>query len=184
MVVAKNGTYFERLARQLNEAEKGPDLFEAIVNAPFIDKSRTVMIELGIVVLLLANPKTKTIDRIALSQTEQAEGAVRMSAKPFSDIKIPIGHRSNIVAKAILSNQPQQAADWRYLFEPALTPREARANQAGAGIDCSVVYPLAGTPDGGALIYSFFQMPEFIGPRHHAFMRRYARLVSKRLSAA
>lgn len=54
-------------------------LNDTIVNAPFGDNLGAIDIDLGVVVLLLARPETKTIDRIALSDTYSAKGAVRMS---------------------------------------------------------------------------------------------------------
>lgn len=162
-------------------AKTKEELFYGIVNAPFSDPSKAVSIDLGIVVLLLLNNETGMLDRVALADTELAKGAVNMSVKRFEDIKIPGDYEENILIKAIKTGKPQVTDDWKYLFIPDLTPKQARFNQAGAGIECSVVHPLQ-IDGGGALIFSFFQPPENIGPIHNTFMGDYVNVVSESLS--
>jgi hypothetical protein len=173
--------YLQRVKRLLHAAQQDPELFEAIVNAPFHDKVRTTQLDLGIIVFLLVNKANGTIDRIALSDTEQAAGAVKMSEKPFKDIKIPVNHRTNLIAHAITTGKYQCVSDWQYLFVPALSPRAARFNQAGAGIEFSCVIPLAAR-DGGALIFSFFQESRNIADKHYSFMQTYSKLVERALA--
>lgn len=156
-------------------------LFKAFVNTPFTDKLLTTKLALGIVVFLMVNKAEQTIDRIALSDTEMAKGAVEYSEKPFEEIKIPVGYPTNIIAQALESGQYKYTEDWQYMFNPALTPESARFNQAGAGIACSVVYPLTGR-DGGAMIFSYYQPLSAIGDDHHQFMGGYAALASKHFS--
>lgn len=164
------------LASASNEAE----LYKAIVNAPFHDLLRALQIDLGTIVLLLVNTKTKTIDRIALSDTEAARGAVRMSNKPFEKIKIPLSHKTNIISKALATSQPQNTEDWRYLFAPALNAQEAHFNQAGAGIESSYVYPVSGKKT-GALIFSLYQPISNISNEHTDFMQFYSKLVTEKI---
>jgi hypothetical protein len=174
--------YFQKLEELLKHATGNKqDIYQSVVNAPFSDKRRAVLLGLGIVVLLLVNKKTRTIDRIALSDTELAKGAVRMSVKPFHDIKIPIDYKGNFIAEAIRSDRYQQTSDWQYLFAPALDIEEARLNQAGAGIGCSFVYPLVDMNPGGALIFSYYITLDKIQKEHHDFMWKYAKLISKLL---
>jgi hypothetical protein len=177
--IPSRGIDFAKLEAFLDAADD-EHLFNQIVNAPFFDKLMAAFLGLGIVVLLLNNPKNKTIDRIALSNTEQAEGAKKRSAKPFAEIKIPASHPENIIARTITTGQPQQTDDWQYLFVPELTLEEARLNQASAGIGCSFVYPLMAR-DGGAIIFSYFIKPEDIGKDQKNFMATYAKLVSDKL---
>ncbi len=171
--------YYENLLGQLEATKTKPQLFDAIVNAPFRDKVHATMIDLGIIVLLLVDPKKKTIDRIALSKTEPAEGAERMSIKPFHHIKIPLGHPDNSIAKAIASGKLQKTEDWHDLFVPALGPEAARFNQAGAGIESSFVMPLSGPDLQGALIFSFYQPLQNIGAEHQAFIKFYTEAIVK-----
>lgn len=174
-------TYMEELESLLASANTGEDVYNKVVNAPFSAKSKGIPLGLGVVVLLLVNNETTTIDRIALSDTEPARGAVEYSVKPFHDIKIPKNHQKNLIARAIRSGHHQMATDWRYLFVPALTAQEARFNQAGAGVATSIVYPLVDTLDGGALIYSYFIPHDQISDQHHQFMSRYSELVARHL---
>src|SRR6185437_14407139 len=158
-----NESYIEELNRRLDAARSDKELFEAIVNAPFHDKAKTAVLGLGIVVLLLVNTETGNIDRVALSNTELARGTTDISVKPFRAIKIPLGYKANFIAKAIRRGRYQQTSDWQYLFAPALTPEEARLNQAGGGIACSFIYPLTNARNGGALIFSYFINLDRIG---------------------
>lgn len=171
------------IKKLLSDARNDAELFETIVNAPFHDKVRSTRLDLGIIVLLLTNRNEGTIDRIALSDTEQAAGAVKMSEKPFRDIRIPLDDKDNLIAQAIKSGEVQHVSDWKYLFTPELSPRAARFNQAGAGIEFSCVHPFAAR-GGGALIFSFFQEHKNIEDGHQRFMRAYTKLVDERLRQA
>jgi hypothetical protein len=153
-------------------------LYKAIVNTPFTDELGAAKLFLGIVVLLLINEKTQTIDRIALSDTRLAKGTLKMSVKPFRAIKIPIDYYENVIAEALHTGQPQATSDWRYLFEPALSAEEARFNQAGGGIGYSAVYPFTNGAPAGALIFSYYQFADLIKEPHHSFMSNYTELVS------
>lgn len=153
------------------------DLYNSIVNTPFKFKEFAVPLGLGIMVLLIENPKTRTVDRIALSETDQAKGAVDYSAKPFHELNIPMTAKDNIIVSTIKSGRWHQTDDWQYLFNPVLTPEDARFNQAGAAISCSIVYPLESTPK-GALIFSYFKPIWEIEESHHDFMRKYSQKVS------
>src|SRR5688572_13179335 len=126
------------LLRSRSDAE----LFESIVNAPFSNPVAATELDLGIIVLLLVDKQAGIIDRVALSDTVHAAGAVKMSEKPFRAIKIPLNHEVNAIARAIREGKLQTVSDWKYLFVPDLSPRAARFNQAGAGIEFSCVYPL------------------------------------------
>ncbi len=166
------------LAGILKSAHGDAELFQMIVNAPFSFRKGTVKMSLGILVFLQVNKHKGTIDRIALSDNELAKGTTDMSVKKFEDIRIPIDDKKNSIAIAIRSDEPQTVADWEYLFTPALTPTQARFNQAAGAIGCSVVYPLNGVRDGGAMIFSFFKYPGEITKQDHAFMRAYCALVT------
>jgi len=173
---------FDALAARLHAAKSDEELFEAIVNAPFTNPLPAVLIFLGIMVLLQVDKTKGTVNRIALSQTEQAKMTTEVSAKPFNQIKIPLDYLENIIADAIHTGKPQDTTDWKFLFNPAMTASQARLNQANAGIAHSVVYPLK-SRDGGALIFSYFQYrSEMDDGKAEAFMQRYSELVDQVLA--
>ncbi|MBA3758872.1 hypothetical protein H0X10_04585 [Candidatus Saccharibacteria bacterium] len=175
--------YIQELETTLTEAEISKEkLFQAVVNSPFNTLASGAPLGLGIIVLLLVNSQTETIDRIALSDTEHAKGALDYSVKKFREIQIPLTNEANVIAKAIHSGKYQVTSDWHDLFVPALTAEEARFNQAGAGIGCSVIYPLTDIQDRGAIIYSYYVQPENITSEHHAFMKKYAELATGSLN--
>lgn len=173
----------ETLQQRLNGLKFKQDKYQTIVDVPFLDAYESTKLDLGIVVLLLVNKHNKTIDRVALSDTEPAKGAVSISTISFEEIKIPLGDEENAIAKAIDSQTHQIVSDWKYLFTPVMDEISARHNQSGAGIGCSLVYPLlAADKSFGAMIFSFFQPPENLRKRHFKFAERYAALVSETLS--
>ncbi len=163
-------------------AGKGQKLWRAIVDTPFADPLAATNLGLGIVVLLLADAKIKLLRRVALSNTPSADGALRLSAKPFHEISIPLDYKQNLIIQAITTGEPQQTADWQHLFAPDLSPREARLNQAGAGVECSAIYPFKGRKRAGALIFSFYEPPEGITPTHRVFMQTYTDAVGQCLN--
>lgn len=164
----------------LSEQQTLKVLQECIVNCPFRHPLFMTSLDIGIIVLLRVNDNEGMIDRIALSSTSLASGAVRASAKPFSEIRIPVDNTENIIAKAIREKTSYATEDWQYLFTPALTDQEARRNQMGASIECSIVYPLECKPAGG-LIFSFYQPERNLDEQHSVFMVAYSRLVEKHL---
>jgi hypothetical protein len=171
----------EQLEAGFDGVRNDAELFRAIVNTPFLQiKMETALMFLGIVVFLQVNKTTGNIDRIALSNTELAKNTTNVSSVPFHDIKIPADHPENIISRALQTGQPQDTTDWKFLFEPAMTPEQARINQASGGIAYSAVYPLKAR-NGGALIFSYFQYLSEIGESQHEFMRTYAAIVDKHL---
>jgi hypothetical protein len=156
----------------------------AIVNSPFKYKAEMVLLGIGIVVLLVADKESGQVHRVALSNTEMAEGTLRFTSKKFEDIKIPLNHAENIIIRAIQTQEPQMTDDWQYLFTPALSPGQARLNQAGGSIACSYVFPLEFAGNAGALIFSYFKEPDQINGDEHEFMAGYSKLVSDRLADA
>lgn len=172
--------HFQEINYHLLNANNDKELFKAIVNAPFMYKLEVTELSLGIIVLLLVNKQDKTIDRIALSDNELAEGSKQMSAKKFEEIKIPISYHQNIIAKSIKSNKYSSTTDWYFLFTPELSREEARFNQAGGGIGFSAVFPFKAR-DGGALIFSYYQYQDDMGSAQYDFMKKYTKLAASLL---
>lgn len=176
---------FISITHSLDESDSTTSLYSAIVNTPFTDKLRATEYGLGIAVLLLVNEANGTLDRVALSDTQRAKEAVEISAKPFHEILIPLDHEENILIKAVQSMQPQFTEDWAPMFVPALSPEEARFNQAGAGIACSAIYPLITFENQkviGAMIFSYFEPIPSLTEVHKSFMKLYADTVAAKLS--
>ncbi len=182
MISRELKAYLIAVTKELEQYKTQKELQDAIVNGPFrANKLTSLRMGLGIVVLLFSNHKKKTIDRIALSRTDFAQHALDMSQKRFEDIKIPLNHDRNIIAKAISHTKPYSTSDWELLFIPDMPAQAARFNQAAAGIECSFVYPLT-HKNGGALIFSYFLPKPNIGPHQQTFMAEYSQLVSQKLN--
>lgn len=136
---------------------------------------------MGFLTLVMVNRKNKTLDRIAMTENDIAQGAKEMTVKPFEELIVPLSFKGNAVVEAVRSGRYQQTSDWNYLLAPVLKPEEARLNQAGAGIASSFVFPLVNARDGGAIIYQYFITLDRIGKQQHDFMFRYTKLASEAL---
>lgn len=180
-VLDNDDGYFSKLKEILSNSNNDKELFLNIVDAPYVDKPKTALMSLGLIVLTLVNKKTQMIDRVELSSTDFKDGAFSITPKNFYDIKIPYENKENYIAIAIKTGRPMATTDWKDIFIPDLNPEEARFNQAGAGAACSVIYPLVGARNGGALVFSFYEPINKIGKEHHMFMEKYARLVASEL---
>lgn len=173
--------YIQELKRTLDSVKNDKALFGTIVNAPFYNRRITTILGLGFLSFVMVDKRTRTINRVSISHTDTAQGALDITVKPFRNLKVPIGFKGNAVAEAIRSGRYQQTSDWSYLLNPILKPEEARLNQAGAGIACGFVYPLINVRDGGAIIFQYFITLDKIGMAQREFMFRYTKLVSNAL---
>jgi hypothetical protein len=168
---------YDKLKKSLTAAKDDLGLFRVIVNAPFDQKLEAAFMFLGILVLLLVNKETGTIDRIVMSDNEMTDNINKVSVVPFKKITIPFGDKDNIIARALATGIPQDTADWRFIYSPVLNPVQARINQASSGISYSAVYPLE-VRDGGALIFSYYLYGGHVGNKQLEFMKKYTKLVT------
>jgi hypothetical protein len=106
--------YYADLENQLKKARSKTGLQQTIVDAPFHNKAISAQLGLGIVVLLLVNKATGMIDRVSLARTDLAQGTLDMSAKPFSEIRIPLNNRENYIAIAIRRKHHMITSEWQY----------------------------------------------------------------------
>lgn len=169
---------YEAIKKSIQSAKNQNEQNQLIVNTPFDYKLASALLFLGIIVLLEVDDDGTSIKRIALSNTELANNTTKVSVVPFSEIKIPLNNKQNIISKTIRTQKCHDTIDWKFLFEPALTPEQARLNQASGGIAYSAVYPLKEVGKGAALIFSYFQYPQEIGRAQHDFMEQYSNLVA------
>ena len=170
--------YYTDLEDILSESKTDKKFHQNIVDAPFVNKFNSTLLGLGFLAFLLVNKETNTLDRITISNTPTALGAINMTDKPFEDMKVPLNHKGNIVLTAIATGRYQQTNDWHYLTDPAVTAEASRFNQAAAGISSSYVYPLVGVNPKGAIIFQYYLNMHDIEQLHHNFMFRYTKLVS------
>ncbi len=173
--------YMLELRNAIAHNKTDKQLFSKIVNAPFSTTTKGMPLGLGLIVLVLVNQETNTVDRIALSDTEPARGAVDFSVKAFNQINIPMTQKENLLVKAIVKNSWQETEDLKDTFIPVLSPTEARFNQAGAGVGSTVIYPL-NARERGALSFSYVIPLKDISDMHHKFMKSYADIVDRVLS--
>ena len=168
---------YDKLKKALATPKDDLGLFRVIVNAPFDQKLESAFMFLGILVLLLVNKETGTIDRIAMSDNEMTENINKVSVVPFKKIKIPLNDKDNIIVRALATGIPQDTTDWRFIYSPVLNPAQAHINQASSGISYSAIYPLE-VRDGGALIFSYYLVGGHVGNKQLEFMKKYTKLVT------
>jgi hypothetical protein len=175
--------YIKELGLLLDKAKSRSELYELIVNAPFNNPFNSTLLGLGFLAFLQVNQEEGNLDRISISDTYTAQGAINMTNKEFHDMKVPLKHKGNIVLIAIQSGKPQITNDWHLLTDPAVTAEESRINQAAAGISSSLVYPTIKTEPRSAIIFQYYIPLSKIGRSQHDFMERYIKLVSKSLNS-
>ncbi len=180
-LLGSDDNYYKSVAEAFAKAKDTKRLYQKIVDLPYDDKKRVTMLSMGHVILVLLNRKNGTLDRIALSNTESAKGAVYYSVMPFKAIRVPVTNKENYIGIAIRTKSVMATSDWYYTFTPILTAEQARLNQAGGGIGCSIVYPLIGVGDGAALVYSFYEPLGRIGEAQYGFMDRYSSIATNEL---
>lgn len=175
------GNHLVHIEGLLAAAKSDKELFQTIVNAPFYTKQLCTPLGLGLIVLLQVNDQGTLISRVAYSDTEAALGVDKIGLKSLYQLSVPRQYSDNLTVKAIDSGQPQHTEDWQSIYAPDTTPDEAHLYQAGAGIGCSCVYPLAAR-NGGALTFNFYLSLDRIGERQRNFMKEYQSIVAKYLA--
>jgi signal transduction histidine kinase len=110
----------------------------------------SILVELGylklgyrIVVLALVNKETNTLERISISQTEEAKRALENTPVPFHDIRIPMTQTDNVCITCMQDNAPKIVTDWSYMFSPSYSAQEAKRMQSIVGIKTSIIYPIS-----------------------------------------
>ncbi|MCL4367090.1 GAF domain-containing sensor histidine kinase [Patescibacteria group bacterium] len=109
----------------------------------------SVLTELGylklgyrIVVLALVNEENETLDRIAISQTDEARKALMVSPVPFKDIIIPLIDTNNLLIKSLQTRTVYSTNDWYQILRPTYKPEDATRVQKAVGIKTSMIYPV------------------------------------------
>lgn len=172
--------FLKTYSTTLKKTQTKEDLFQAIVDTPFRHKDVYIPLGLSLMVLALVNDVSGTLDRTALSNTEPAKGAVDYSVMAFHDIKIPLSAKQNMLIKTLTTGRWHQTDDWAHTFTPALTPEEARFNQAGAGVACTIAYPI-NVGSGAILSFSYFKPLWEIGEEQHIYMKKCVEIAQEAL---
>lgn len=170
--------YYIKISEILkSKTAKPAGLYDAIVNVPF-QTLLPASFDIGTIVLLVVNEDTHSIDRVGLSDTPAAKGAVNASSKPFKEIKIPLSETESAHVKALQTGKEVYVTDWYDMFRPALSSQQARDNQHGAGIITSVVVPFFGEHRNGTLIFSYYVDAHLITEDAKKFMDWFSKEVA------
>ena len=146
----------------------------------------SILTELGylnlgykVVVLALVDEKTKTLNRVALSQTEGATKTRQVSELPFNEIKIPLSAKGNLCIKALKENKIQITHYFPDILTPPISVENAIRSQENAGIKASMVYPLESRGNTiGVMIFSMDKVEKDVSPQEWSLLRYFTELVS------
>jgi len=95
-----------------------------------------------IIVLALANKQKGILERISLSQTEEAAKALAMTDIRFKEMNIPFEETENHMIKTLNTMKPHIISDWHQILRPVVTAHKAQIMQDAAGIKASMLYPI------------------------------------------
>ncbi len=136
------------------------EVIEKIVNSVLTELD---YLQLGyrIVVLILKDPKNNLLKRVSISQTKEAEKALKASPIPFPQINIPLTSKKNLCVKVFKSKKPATTSYWPDLLMPAFTNEQAIEVQKIVGIKESLVYPVISQNQSiGVIIFSMTKTEE------------------------
>jgi len=132
-----------------------------------------------VVVLALVDEKNGTLNRVALSQTEEAKKTRQVSEMEFSDIKIPLSSRKNLCIRALKQNKIQITHYFPDILTPPISVENALESQKNAGIKASMVYPLESRGEViGVMIFSMDKTEKHVTPQEWSLLRYFTEMVS------
>jgi len=95
-----------------------------------------------IVVLSLVNVNNSTLDRVAISQTEEAKRALQLTPVPFKKIIIPLNHSENLLTKVVQTRKYGTSSKMFDVLMPIMTIEESDSLQQNLGIASIIAFPL------------------------------------------
>lgn len=131
-----------------------------------------------IIVLTLYNKKRKVLERVALSQTKEAERALEVSAIPFHEIAIPLSSDKNLLIRSLKDKKIYITHYWPEIFVPALTEKQSLINQQAAGIKTSMLVPVFVRDEViGVLIFSMVKGEDAVTKEEKKMIQGFSEIV-------
>lgn len=131
-----------------------------------------------IVVLALINKEHQQLERTAISQTPEAEKALKVTPVPFQQITIPLTASENFCIKAITENKPYITHKWTDILVPPYSEEDALKVQEIVGIKTSIVLPIIyhGQPE-GVIIFSMIKDEKEVSNKEWDLIRNFSDIV-------
>lgn len=127
-----------------------------------------------IVVLSLPNPKTMTLDRAAISQTNEAKMALQLTPVPFKKILIPLSNKENLLCEVLRTKTSTKTRRMYDILTPIFTEEQADTIQRSLGIKSILIYPLVSQEKiQGVLNFSLDKELEEIKEEELILLRRF-----------
>ena len=131
-----------------------------------------------IIVLGLINEPKQVMERISISQTEEAVKAVSGLPFPFSQADIPLSAKENYCVKVTEIKSPLVTHYWPDILSPPLTEQEAVMLQKQVGIKTSMVYPLiVQNKSIGMMIFSMVKHEKDVSNQEKDLLLRFTDIV-------
>jgi hypothetical protein len=156
------------------------NLQKVIVNAPFQDKLLCASIDLGIISLMLVDESGMYISCVSMTDNDLAHEAQKVSETTFCDIKIPVYSEDSILSAVILNQSPELSDKWSRFLSSDVKLAQIELSQKAASIESCLAWPL-NIPQGGVMLFSFFQPKQNIGKHHYLFAEAYSKFVSDKI---
>lgn len=132
-----------------------------------------------IFVLGLVDEKREILERVSISQTEEARQAVSGLPMPFGEANVPLSAKDNFCIKVMDQKEPLITHDWQDILTPPLTPEDARSLQQQVGIKTSMVYPLIVRDKSiGMMIFSVVKEENEISEQEKWLLTRFTDIVA------
>lgn len=127
-----------------------------------------------IVVLSLPNPETLTLDRAAISQTDEAKMALQLTPVPFKKILIPLSNKENLLCEVLRTKTSTKTRRMYDILTPIFTEEQADTIQRSLGIKSILIYPLVSQEKiQGVLNFSLDKELEEIKDEELVLLRRF-----------
>ncbi len=110
--------------------------------------SDSVLLELGkfgfaIIVLILVDDESKSLKRISISRTQEANTALEISPVPFNNISIPLSATENNCVRSVNENKVLTTAHMANVLVPAIDRNFVEKVQKTLGVKTTITVPVS-----------------------------------------
>lgn len=150
---------------------------EKVVN-DILDELGYLQLGYRIIVLALVNKSSGYLERIAISETEEAKKALKLSPVPFKEIRIPLDETDNLSIRSLNDKSSYKTRNMFDILKPIYTSEQAAVIQKGIGIKASLVFPLIFRNESiGILIFSMNKDYEEVTEEENDLIKGFVDLV-------
>jgi len=132
-----------------------------------------------IIVLSLVDEKRGVLQRVSVSQTEEANRAVAGLPVSFKTISISLHNRKNYCIRTMKEKKPLVTHHWHHILSPPLTSIQADDLQKKIEIKTSLTYPLIVREKAiGMMIFSMIKSDKEVSKNERELLQRFVDIVA------